>query len=77
MFVYQNKEGAVCITFQDNKPVENPEYVLVVDKEAGTLTVNGTEISVAANDVAEASVEEEETISEAVSDEDVVEEIEE
>ena len=47
MFVYQNKDRAICVTFKDNKPVENPEYVITIDKEAGTLTVNGASTVVA------------------------------
>ena len=54
MFVYQNANRDICITFQDNKPVEAPEYVITVDKEAGTIAVNGTLVNVASNDVAEA-----------------------
>jgi len=43
MFVYQNKDRSICITFKDNQPVTNPEYVLnVVDNQ---LVVNGTEIT--------------------------------
>ncbi len=55
MFVYQNANREICITFQDNKPVEAPEYVITVDKEAGTLAVNGTVVNVASNDAPEAS----------------------
>ena len=52
MFVYQNANREICITFQDNKPVEAPEYVIAVDKEAGTLAVNGTVVAVASGDAA-------------------------
>lgn len=72
MFVYQNAEHEVCITFKDNKPVQNPEYVITVDKEAGTITVNGTEIAVAEADAEETDVA---TVVETVSD-DVDEEAE-
>jgi len=41
MFVYQNKNRDICITFEDNKPVENPEFVIIVDEEAKTITLNG------------------------------------
>ena len=37
MFVYQNKDGHICVTFTSNKPVENPEYVIAVDKDAAKL----------------------------------------
>ena len=43
MFVYQNKAGHICVTFTDNKPVKNPEYVIAVDKAAKKLyMVSGT-----------------------------------
>ena len=41
MFVYQNKAGNICVTFEDNKPVEAPEYVIVVDKDAKTIAIEG------------------------------------
>ena len=50
MFVYQNKDRAICVTFKDNKPVENPEYVITIDKEAGTLTVNDSSTVVIPNE---------------------------
>lgn len=43
MFVYQNKDGHICVTFTDNKPVEDPEYVIAVDEAAKALyMVSGT-----------------------------------
>ena len=39
MFVYQNKNGDICITFDSNIPVETPDYILVVDKEAKTVNI--------------------------------------
>ena len=65
MFVYQNANREICITFQDNKPVEAPEYVITVDKEAGTLAVNGTVVNVASSDAAEASEPVEEPVAPA------------
>ena len=41
MFVYQNKAGNICVTFEDNKPVEAPEYVIVVDMVAKTFAIEG------------------------------------
>lgn len=41
MFVYQNKFNEICVTFQDSKPVDNPEYIITVDEEAKKLLVNG------------------------------------
>lgn len=37
MFVYQDKDGNICVTFNDNKPVENPEYVIAIDEDAKAL----------------------------------------
>ena len=37
MFMYQNKDGHICITFTDNKPVEAPEYVIAIDEAAKAL----------------------------------------
>lgn len=48
MFVYQNKSGAICVTFKSNKPVEVPEYTVVINKDKGTITINGVELAVAA-----------------------------
>ena len=43
MFVYQNKDGHICVTFTDNKPVEAPEYVIAIDEDAQKLyAVSGT-----------------------------------
>lgn len=49
MFVYE-RAGAICVTFKDNKPVENPEYTIVIDKDAGTLEINGSVIEAKAED---------------------------
>lgn len=43
MFMYQNKDGHICVTFTDNKPVEAPEYVIAIDEAAKKLyMVSGT-----------------------------------
>ena len=43
MFMYQNKDGHICVTFTDNKPVEAPEYVIAIDEAAKALyMVSGT-----------------------------------
>lgn len=47
MFVYQNKSGAICVTFKSNKPVEVPEYTVIINKDKGTLTINNVELAVA------------------------------
>ena len=44
MFVYQNKDGHICVTFTDNKPVESPEYVIAVDATAKALYMVAGEI---------------------------------
>lgn len=41
MFVYQNKNNDICVTFKDNKPVSSPEYIITVDYDAKTLCING------------------------------------
>lgn len=41
--MYQNKDGHICVTFADNKPVEAPEYVIAIDEAAKKLyMVSGT-----------------------------------
>ena len=43
MFMYQNKEGHICVTFTSNRPVEAPEYVIAIDEAAKKLyMVSGT-----------------------------------
>ena len=49
MFVYE-KNGVINVTFKDNKPVENPEYVVEIDKENEKLIVNEVELASAAKD---------------------------
>lgn len=53
MFVYQNANRDICVTFESNKPVENPEYVIAIDHEAGTISVNGQVMEVASTEAAE------------------------
>lgn len=57
MFVYQNADRDICVTFEGNKPVENPEYVIAIDHEAGTISVNGQVMTAASaeSDAPEAS----------------------
>lgn len=40
MFIYE-KNGAICVTFRDNKPVAAPEYVIVIDEATQSVSVNG------------------------------------
>lgn len=37
MFVYQDKDGNICVTFNNNKPVKNPEYVIAIDEPSKVL----------------------------------------
>lgn len=53
MFVYQNKNGDICVTFEDNKPVENPEFVITVDKDAKTISLAGSDSTEVKNNTAE------------------------
>lgn len=56
MFVYQNKEGNICVTFADNKPVAAPEYVIAVSEADKKLyMVSGTieDVPTAEEDVVE------------------------
>lgn len=43
MFVYQNKENNICVTFKDNKPVKSPEYVIALID--GKLVINSNRLS--------------------------------
>lgn len=45
MFVWQNANHDICVTFTDNKPVQEPEYVFVIDEATKTISVNGTVVS--------------------------------
>ena len=49
MFVYQNTDNNICITFEDNKPVEAPEYVLIVDAENKKVMLNGADSAATAD----------------------------
>lgn len=53
MFVYQNANRDICVTFESNKPVENPEYVIAIDHEAGTISVNGQVMEAVSTEAAE------------------------
>ena len=60
MFVYQNKDGQICVTFADNKPVENPEFVIAIDKEAKALYAVVGEVAPFPTNVEEQAVVEDE-----------------
>lgn len=72
MFVYQNSNRDICVTFVSNRPVENPEYVISIDHVAGTITVNGEVMEAASKDAEED--DQPETESDPVVEETVVEE---
>ena len=44
MFVYQNKNHEICVSFYSKHPVESPDYVIAIDKDTKTISVNGTAI---------------------------------
>lgn len=60
MFIYEEK-GAICVTFQDKKPVGAPEYVIIVDEANKDLIVNGKSVNapVASEPVAKKGAKEE------------------
>lgn len=77
MFVYQNKNNDICVTFTGNKPVETPDYVIVIDEEAKNISVNGSVIENPNADAVEEDVTEEptdEVVEETTTDEDETEE---
>ena len=57
MFVYQNANRDICVTFKNNKPVADPEYVISIDNATGTLTVNGKRVDVASKEAAKPTTE--------------------
>ena len=74
MFVYQNADHEICVTFVSNKPVENPEYVIAIDRAAGTISVNGQVMEAASTEAAEPDVTETETNTETTPAEATTEE---
>ena len=62
MFVYQNVNRNICVTFESNKPVANPEYVIHIDHDNKKIFVNDVEMVAASEEAAsEPVVEETET----------------
>lgn len=57
MFVYQNAKREICVTFLSNKPVEKPEYVIAIDHEKGTISVNGNVMEAVSDEAAAAEPE--------------------
>lgn len=61
MFIYQNKDRDICITFKNNTPVENPEYVIHIDDDQivinGETVETGNNVVVSDNIVYETAVE--------------------
>lgn len=62
MFVYQNAKRDICVTFKSNKPVTDPEYVISIDHEKGTLTVNN-QLMVASTEVTKGTTTDSESVS--------------
>ena len=56
MFVYE-KDNTICVTFKSNKPVDAPEYVIVVDEQNKSITINGQTIDEGNSEVTVPSVE--------------------
>lgn len=57
MFAYQLKDGSLCITFKDNKPVAKPEIVVTEAEGAAKVTINGKDVQVATDAAADETVE--------------------
>lgn len=57
MFVYQNANRDICVTFKSGMPVKEPEYVISIDHENGVIKVNGEEVAPVVAEESEAAVE--------------------
>lgn len=44
MFIYENKNKELCLTFKDDQPVKNPEFIINIDDAADQLYINGQPI---------------------------------
>ena len=44
MFIYENKNKDICITFKDNKPVIDPEYIISINADEASLKLNNLPI---------------------------------
>lgn len=65
MFVYQNVNRDICVTFKNNKPVADPEYVISIDNTTGTVRVNGKLVEAASKEAAKPAAAEKATKSTA------------
>lgn len=65
MFVYQNVNRDICVTFKNNKPVADPEYVISIDNVTGTVRVNGKLVEAASTEAAKPVAEQKATKSTA------------
>ncbi len=52
MFVYE-KNGNICVALEGNLPVNTPAYVIDIDEEAKTISINGTVIAPNVEEAAE------------------------
>lgn len=53
MYVYENKSHEVCVVLDGVIPVETPDFVIRLDRDAKQIVVNGAVIESARGDVAE------------------------
>ena len=65
MFVYQNVNRDICVTFKSNKPVADPEYVISIDNATGAVRVNGKLVEAASKEAAKPAAAEKATKSTA------------
>ena len=56
MFIYE-KNGAICVTFKSNKPVDAPEYVITIDPVTESVSVNGKQFVDPVEEATEEAVE--------------------
>lgn len=61
MFVYQNANRDICVTFKNNKPVANPEYMISIDDATGTVKINGRVVEAASKEAAKPAATEKAT----------------
>lgn len=69
MFVYQNVNRDICVTFDSNKPVKTPDYVISIDHENHTITINGQVVAPVEEEPVEETTVVEETDSVVEEDE--------
>lgn len=45
MFIYENKNRELCLTFKNNRPVVNPEFIIDIDDDSDQLFINGQPVT--------------------------------